>query len=82
MRRDMSSSMQEPRTNRTCAPPHRRSFWSGQTFARHCGCRLEVAAIDCGARDYIEQDFVTLWKDADPDIPILRQAKAEYARLQ
>lgn len=28
------------------------------------------------------QDFLTLWKDADPDIPILKQAKAEYARLQ
>ncbi len=28
------------------------------------------------------QDFLTLWKDADPDIPIYRQAKAEYARLQ
>ena len=28
------------------------------------------------------QDFLTLWKDADPDIPILRQANAEYARLQ
>jgi tetratricopeptide (TPR) repeat protein len=27
------------------------------------------------------QEFLTLWKDADPDIPILRQAKAEYARL-
>jgi hypothetical protein len=27
------------------------------------------------------QDFLTLWIDADPDIPILRQAKAEYARL-
>jgi len=27
-------------------------------------------------------DFLTLWKDADPDIPILKQAKAEYARLQ
>src|SRR5262249_23815134 len=25
--------------------------------------------------------FLTLWKDADPDIPILRQAKAEYAQL-
>jgi hypothetical protein len=25
------------------------------------------------------QDFLTLWKDADPDIPILKQAKAEYA---
>jgi hypothetical protein len=28
------------------------------------------------------QDFRTLWKDADPDIPILKQAKAEYAKLQ
>ena len=27
------------------------------------------------------QDFLTLWRDADPDIPILRQAKAEYAKL-
>jgi eukaryotic-like serine/threonine-protein kinase len=27
-------------------------------------------------------DFLALWKDADPDIPILREAKAEYARLQ
>jgi len=28
------------------------------------------------------QDFLTLWKDADPDIPILKQAKAEYAKLR
>jgi eukaryotic-like serine/threonine-protein kinase len=28
------------------------------------------------------QDFFILWKDADPDIPILKQAKAEYAKLQ
>ena len=28
------------------------------------------------------QDFLTLWKDADPDIPIFKQAKAEYAKLQ
>ncbi len=28
------------------------------------------------------QDFLTLWKDADPDIPILIAAKAEYAKLQ
>ena len=28
------------------------------------------------------QDFLTLWKDADPDVPILKQAQAEYARLQ
>jgi tetratricopeptide (TPR) repeat protein len=28
------------------------------------------------------QDFLTLWKDADPDIPIFKQAKAEYAKLE
>jgi DNA-binding winged helix-turn-helix (wHTH) protein/Tfp pilus assembly protein PilF len=28
------------------------------------------------------QDFLALWKDADPDVPILQQAKREYARLQ
>jgi len=27
------------------------------------------------------QDFFTLWKDADPDIPVLKQAKAEYAKF-
>ncbi len=28
------------------------------------------------------QDLLTLWKDADPDIPILKQAKLEYAKLK
>ena len=28
------------------------------------------------------KDFLTLWKDADPDIPIYKQARAEYAKLQ
>jgi len=28
------------------------------------------------------QDYLTLWKDADPDVPILKEAKAEYAKLQ
>ncbi|MGA8619672.1 MAG: protein kinase [Candidatus Sulfotelmatobacter sp.] len=28
------------------------------------------------------KDFLTLWKDADPDIPILKKAKAEYVKLQ
>jgi eukaryotic-like serine/threonine-protein kinase len=28
------------------------------------------------------KDFLALWKDADPDIPILKQAKEEYAKLQ
>ncbi len=28
------------------------------------------------------RDFLALWKDADPDVPILKEAKAEYAKLQ
>jgi eukaryotic-like serine/threonine-protein kinase len=28
------------------------------------------------------QDFLTLWKDADPEIPILKEAKAEYEKLK
>jgi DNA-binding winged helix-turn-helix (wHTH) protein/tetratricopeptide (TPR) repeat protein len=28
------------------------------------------------------QDFLTLWKDADPDLPVLRDAKSEYAKLK
>jgi len=28
------------------------------------------------------QDFLTIWKDADPDIPILKEAKAEHAKLK
>ena len=42
------------------------------------------AANDPAARDKARtayQDFLTLWKDADPDIPILKQAKVEYAKL-
>jgi hypothetical protein len=28
------------------------------------------------------KDFFTLWKDADPDIPVLKEARVEYAKLQ
>jgi len=28
------------------------------------------------------EQFLNLWKDADPDIPVYQQAKAEYAKLQ
>ncbi len=28
------------------------------------------------------RDFLTLWKDADPDVPILKEAQAEYAKLK
>ena len=35
---------------------------------------------DAARKSY--QDFLTLWKDADSDIPIYKQAKAEYSKLQ
>jgi hypothetical protein len=42
-----------------------------------------TAAADARVRTLADyKDFLTLWKNADPDIPILKQAKAEYARLQ
>ena len=30
----------------------------------------------------LQQDFFAVWKDADPDVPVLREVKAEYAKLQ
>jgi serine/threonine protein kinase/tetratricopeptide (TPR) repeat protein len=45
------------------------------------GRAYAVAGDNAKARSAY-QDFFALWKDADPDIPILKQAKAEYARLQ
>jgi serine/threonine protein kinase/tetratricopeptide (TPR) repeat protein len=44
--------------------------------------RAQVMMGDKAAAHKSYQDFLTLWKDADPDIPIYQQAKAEYARLR
>ncbi len=44
--------------------------------------RAQVMMGDKNAARKSYQDFLTLWKDADPDIPIYRQAKAEYAKLK
>jgi eukaryotic-like serine/threonine-protein kinase len=41
----------------------------------------EMSGDKRGARKAY-QDFFALWKDADPDIPILKQAKAEYEKLK
>jgi Tfp pilus assembly protein PilF len=43
--------------------------------------RAYALAGDTTAARKSYQDFLALWKDADPDIPILREAKAEYAKL-
>jgi hypothetical protein len=44
--------------------------------------RAYALAGDASKSRTAYQDFLTLWKDADPDIPILKEAKAEYAKLQ
>jgi hypothetical protein len=44
--------------------------------------RAFVLSGDLAKSKTAYQDFLTLWRDADPAIPILRQAKAEYARLR
>ena len=44
--------------------------------------RAERMAGDRDAARTHYQDFLAMWKDADPGIPILKQAKAEYARLK
>jgi eukaryotic-like serine/threonine-protein kinase len=44
--------------------------------------RAQVLMNDPGAARKSYEDFLTLWKDADPDIPVYRQAKAEYAELR
>ena len=51
------------------------------TLSSGLGPRCIVAGDSRQARTAY-QDFFALWKDADPDIPILKQAKAEYAKLQ
>ena len=43
--------------------------------------RAEVMMGDLSGARKQYSDFLSLWKDADPDIPILKQAEAEYARL-
>ncbi len=47
----------------------------------HSG-RAFVLSGDKSSAKAAYEAFFTLWKDADPDIPILKQAKAEYAKLQ
>lgn len=44
--------------------------------------RAKRMAGDAAGARTADQDFFALWKDADPDIPILQEAKAEYAKLQ
>ncbi|MGC2271341.1 MAG: protein kinase [Candidatus Sulfotelmatobacter sp.] len=58
-----------------------------QNFLLGSLARLQLARAyaisgDTAKAKIAYQDFLTLWKDADPDIPILKEAKAEYSKLK
>ncbi len=58
-------------------------YWGQFYSLSHLGlARGSALAGDPTKAGKAYQDFLTLWKDADADIPVLKQAKAEYAKLQ
>ena len=70
------------------AIPHGRAtpsvYWPNeQSFCSAVGaCSDQMLMQDSGAARKSYEHFLALWKDADPDIPVYRQAKAEYAALR
>ena len=57
--------------------------FSDQGALAHLGlARAYVLQGDTGKAKAAYQDFLMLWKDADPDIPSFIAAKAEYAKLR
>ncbi|HKW26341.1 MAG TPA: hypothetical protein VJN48_11195, partial [Terriglobales bacterium] len=63
---------------------HRGLLWNCATGTlAHLGlARAYMLQGDTTKAKAAYKDFLMLWKDADPDIPILKQAKSEYAKLQ
>jgi eukaryotic-like serine/threonine-protein kinase len=63
---------------------HRGLLWNCATGAlAHLGLARAYAMAGDTAKAKVEyNDFLTLWKEAEPDIPVLKEAKAEYAKLQ
>jgi eukaryotic-like serine/threonine-protein kinase len=62
-----------------------RGWWTWAVYAPLAHLGLARAYAMQGDTDKAKanyQDFLTLWKDADPTIPIYTQAKTEYAKLQ
>jgi serine/threonine protein kinase/tetratricopeptide (TPR) repeat protein len=53
----------------------------GRSLARLGLARAAALAGDTAKSRRAYQDFLALWKDADPDVPVLVQAKAEYAKV-
>jgi tetratricopeptide (TPR) repeat protein len=63
---------------------HRGLIWN---FPLGALAHLQLGRAYAGAEDKAKartmfEDFLSLWQDADPDIPVLREAKVEYARLR
>ena len=62
---------------------HRGIVWNAPIGAlAHLGLGRACALSGDKTRAKIAyQDFLTLWRDADPDVPVLKQATAEYGKL-
>jgi tetratricopeptide (TPR) repeat protein len=56
-------------------------YITGPLARLQLGRAQRLMGDNASARESYEE-FLTLWKDADPDLPVYRQAKAEYALLQ
>ena len=63
---------------------HRQSAWNFPLEAlAHLGlARARTMSGDKAGAKIAYQDFFGIWRDADADVPILQEAKAEYAKLQ
>jgi tetratricopeptide (TPR) repeat protein len=62
---------------------HRGLVYNSWGALAHLGlARAYAVQGDTAKAKAAYQDFLNLWKDADPEIPILKEAKAEYAKLQ
>ena len=62
---------------------HKGRNWGPQYSLAYVGlARAEVLAGDAATAKKAYQDFLALWKDADPDMPILIAARKEYVALK
>ena len=62
---------------------HRGANWGPRYPLAYLGlARAAAQAGDSSRARKVYQDFLTLWKDADPDIPALIEAKKEYAAFE
>jgi predicted Zn-dependent protease len=62
---------------------HKGANWGPFYSLSYVGlARAQALAGNAAGARKAYQDFLALWKDADPDIPILKEAKQEYAKLK